>query len=86
MVYCDTDSIKTLGPVDIDRINGERMKRAKISGGVARDRKGHDHYIGIFEYEGTYDRFVSCGAKRYAYPGFLLLSRNWVAWRISKRV
>lgn len=67
MVYCDTDSIKTLGPVDIDRINGERMKRAKISGGVARDRKGHDHYIGIFEYEGTYDRFVSCGAKRYAY-------------------
>lgn len=67
MVYCDTDSIKTLGPVDINRINAERMKRAKISGGVARDRKGKDHYIGIFEYEGTYDRFVSCGAKRYAY-------------------
>lgn len=67
MVYCDTDSIKTLGPVDIERINGYRRKLAKAFGGLEKDRKGQDHYIGIFEYEGKYDRFVSCGAKRYAY-------------------
>ena len=34
---------------------------------MEKDRKGEDHYIGIFEYEGKYDRFISCGAKRYAY-------------------
>ena len=67
MVYCDTDSIKTEGPVDIERINGYRRKLARAYGGVEKDRKGIDHYIGIFEYEGTYDRFISCGAKRYAY-------------------
>lgn len=67
MVYCDTDSIKTLGPVDIERINGYRRKLAKAFKGVEKDRKGEDHYIGIFEYEGKYDRFISCGAKRYAY-------------------
>ena len=67
MVYCDTDSIKTEGPVDIERINGYRRKLAKAYGGVEKDRKGQDHFIGIFEYEGTYDRFISCGAKRYAY-------------------
>ena len=67
MVYCDTDSIKTEGPVDIERINGYRRKLARAYGGVEKDRKGIDHYIGIFEYEGTCDRFISCGAKRYAY-------------------
>ena len=67
MVYCDTDSIKTEGPVDIERINGYRRKLARAYGGVEKDRKGIDHFIGIFEYEGTYDGFISCGAKRYAY-------------------
>lgn len=67
MVYCDTDSIKTLGAVDVERINNYRRKLAKINGGVEPDRNGEDHYIGIFEYEGTYDVFVTCGAKRYAY-------------------
>lgn len=67
MVYCDTDSIKTLGPVDIERINGNRRKLAKVYKGVEKDRNGVDHAIGIFEYEGKYDRFISTGAKRYAY-------------------
>ena len=67
MVYCDTDSIKTRGPVDIERINGHRRKLAKVYKGVEKDRKNVDHFIGIFEYEGKYDRFISTGAKRYAY-------------------
>ena len=68
MVYCDTDSIKTLGPVNLDKINNYREKLAKIHGGVEKDRKGIDHPIGIFELEGEpYDKFISCGAKRYAY-------------------
>ena len=67
MVYCDTDSIKTLGPVPVDSINARRMNLAKKYRGVEEDRKGVKHYIGIFEYEKTYLKFVTTGAKRYAY-------------------
>lgn len=67
MVYCDTDSIKTIGPVDIERINENRRKLAKAYGGVEKDRNGKEHYIGVFEYEHTSQFFCTCGAKRYAY-------------------
>lgn len=67
MYYCDTDSIKTVGPVDIEKLNAPRRKLAQRYKGVEKDVKGNPHYIGIFEYEQTYDRFISCGAKRYAY-------------------
>ena len=67
MVYCDTDSIKTIGPIDIEQINKDRRALAVRHKGVEKDRKGKPHYIGEFEFEGSYHSFRSCGAKRYAY-------------------
>lgn len=67
MVYCDTDSVKMIGKVDLSGINKKREQLAKRQGAVAVDRKGVAHYMGVFEYEGTYDQFITQGAKRYAY-------------------
>lgn len=67
MVYCDTDSVKMIGTVDLSGINKKREKLADRQGAVAVDRKGVPHYMGVFEYEGAYDQFITQGAKRYAY-------------------
>lgn len=67
MVYCDTDSVKVLGEINLDAINQKRQQLAIRQGAVATDRKGIPHYMGVFEYEGKYDRFITQGAKRYAY-------------------
>lgn len=67
MVYCDTDSVKTLGKVDLDRLNQKRQKLAEDNAAFAVDPKGNRHFMGVFELDGKYDRFITCGAKRYAY-------------------
>ena len=67
MVYCDTDSVKMIGKVNMSGINKKREQLATRQGAVAVDRKGIAHYMGVFEYEGTYDQFITQGAKRYAY-------------------
>lgn len=67
MVYCDTDSVKMIGTVNMRGINEKREKLADRQKAVAVDRKGVSHYMGVFEYEGTYDKFITQGAKRYAY-------------------
>lgn len=67
IAYCDTDSIKCVGNVDIRPLNDEQMKKAKRAGAVAKDKNGKEHYIGIFENDGMYDQFITQGAKRYAY-------------------
>ena len=67
MVYCDTDSVKTLGRVDLFYINRKRQAAAEASKAFADDPKGNRHYMGVFELDGVYDRFITCGAKRYAY-------------------
>ena len=67
MVYCDTDSVKTLGRVDLSYINSKRQAAAEASRAFADDPKGNRHYMGVFELDGVYDRFITCGAKRYAY-------------------
>lgn len=67
MVYCDTDSVKVLGSLDLSGINAKRTKSAIQQKAFAKDRKGISHYMGVFEYEGTYDKFITQGAKRYAY-------------------
>ena len=67
MVYCDTDSVKVCGEIDLSKINARREKIASRMGAVSNDRKGVPHYMGVFEYECTYDRFITQGAKRYAY-------------------
>ena len=43
------------------------MKKAVQSKAYADDMRGERHYIGIFEFDGHYDEFITQGAKRYAY-------------------
>lgn len=68
-VYCDTDSVKYLDAPFItwDAYNEERRKSSIYSGSLARDAKGKIHYMGVYEPDGEYKRFITLGAKRYAY-------------------
>ena len=67
IIYCDTDSVKTLGDVPIYLLNDELRKRADAVGAFADDMNGKRHYIGVFEPDGHYKQFITQGAKRYAY-------------------
>lgn len=68
-VYCDTDSVKFLEDpaVSFDWYNDIREKASSASGAVASDPKGTRHYMGVYEKEKTAKRFVTWGAKKYAY-------------------
>lgn len=68
-VYCDTDSVKFLDDVQIDftKYNNKRIEASRASGAYARDPAGAVHYMGVYEQEKTADRFLSWGAKKYAY-------------------
>ena len=79
-VYYDTDSCKQLHPSDyIDYFRSYNIKiindtrKALNYHGLPlekmcpKDKKGHRHFIGIWEQEKTYDKFITQGAKRYAY-------------------
>lgn len=67
ILYCDTDSVKTAGPVDIDKLNNVLKTKAVQMKAYADDKNGKRHYIGLFEDDGHYDQFITQGAKRYAY-------------------
>ena len=67
LVYVDTDSCKYLGEVDFSKYNADRIAECKQSGSYATDPKGVTHYMGVYEYDGTAERFVTLGAKKYAY-------------------
>ena len=68
-VYCDTDSVKFIddGKVSFNAYNESRKRDSIKNGGVAEDPAGHKHYLGVYENEGTYKRFITMGAKKYAY-------------------
>lgn len=66
-VYADTDSVKYLGEIDWTEFNDARKTASGESGAFAVDAKGKTHYMGVFEDEGEYDRFITWGAKKYAY-------------------
>ena len=67
IIYCDTDSVKTLGDVPIHRLNDKLRAKAEAVGAYADDMHGQRHYIGVFESDGHYKQFITQGAKRYAY-------------------
>ncbi len=67
MIYCDTDSIKYIGKADFTAINKSIIERAKAFGATAVNGKGERHYMGIWDFEGEFNRFITQGAKRYAY-------------------
>lgn len=66
-IYCDTDSVKYLGQIDLTEYNNQRIADSTKTGAFAIDRKGKKHYMGVFEDEGRYDRFITDGAKKYAF-------------------
>lgn len=77
-VYCDTDSVKFLGNYSdlISKCNNTVLEQIAqsseyhnipISKYMPIDSNGIEHPIGVFEDEGTYDRFRSLGAKKYIY-------------------
>lgn len=66
IVYCDTDSVKTLGHVDFTNINVSRETLARKMGAFAQDENGVDRCVGVFEVDGVYSQFITQGAKRYA--------------------
>ena len=71
-IYCDTDSVKYIGDIDVDEYNRQRIKDSRLNKAYAKDRKGVIHYMGVFENEienadKAYDRFKTMGAKKYVY-------------------
>ena len=66
-IYCDTDSVKYIGDYSYDQYNRQRIQDSKRSGAYATDPAGVTHYMGVFEPEHTYTRFITHGCKRYAY-------------------
>lgn len=66
-VYSDTDSVKYIGEADFSEYNKERIKASKESGAFATDKHGITHYMGVAEIENTYNKFITFGAKKYAY-------------------
>ena len=67
IVYCDTDSVKTVGPVPIEQLNGPLRARAAAVNAYADDMNGKRHYIGLFEQDAHYKQFITQGSKRYAF-------------------
>lgn len=67
LVYCDTDSCKYLGEADFTVYNNDRIAECINSGLYATDPKGVTHYGGVYEFDGKARRFITLGAKKYAY-------------------
>lgn len=69
VAYVDTDSIKCLNDhrKDFEEMNSAIEKEAQKAGAYAADKDGNIHYMGVWEYEGTYDDFKTLGAKKYVY-------------------
>jgi hypothetical protein len=66
-VYCDTDSVKYLGEIDLTKFNNERIADSKRSGAYATDPQGITHYMGVYEKEHDMCEFRTMGAKKYVY-------------------
>lgn len=66
-VYCDTDSVKYLGEIDLSKFNKERIQDSKNSGAFATDPQGITHYMGVYEKEHDMCEFKTMGAKKYVY-------------------
>lgn len=67
LVYCDTDSVKVIGDIDLSELNRKLKLKAENVGAFADDKNGKRYYMGLFDFDGHYDRFITQGAKRYAY-------------------
>lgn len=81
--YCDTDSLKLLEGFDktkIDNYNKKVIEKIKqvskdleidINKFTPTDSKGIKHTIGLFDFDGFYESFITQGAKKYAYTKYI---------------
>ena len=79
VIYADTDSLKLYGNYDkmiIENYNKEVENKIKevskeleidIEKFQPKDSKGIKHILGVFEHDASYDKFITQGAKKYAY-------------------
>ena len=79
VVYCDTDSCKLVSGYDkkvfedynkqvSDRINFVcKVLKLDVNKYAPSDIKGNKHMMGLFEKECNYEKFITQGAKKYAY-------------------
>ena len=69
VVYCDTDSIKFLNNHKklFDAKNIEIKTIADEMGAYAYDKNGVKQYMGVWDYEGIYEKFKTLGSKKYIY-------------------
>lgn len=66
-VYCDTDSVKYIGEIDWSKYNDQKKRLSIKNRAYADDTHGVRHYMGVYEFEGSYKQFRTLGAKKYAY-------------------
>lgn len=66
-VYADTDSVKYIGDIDWRQYNDQKKRLSTKNGAYADDVHGVRHYMGVYEFEGSYKQFRTLGAKKYAY-------------------
>lgn len=67
--YCDTDSVKELGmPIGwINELNVYYRQMAEEHKAYVVNRDGEKVYMGVFEHDARYKRFITLGAKKYAF-------------------
>lgn len=74
-VYADTDSVKWFADTESERkacfkrwaeFNRRATAASRKNRAFATDRKGTTHYMGVFELDAEYDKFITLGAKKYA--------------------
>lgn len=68
-IYSDTDSVKYIGNHDegFAKLNKLLEKDSRSTQAYAVDPKGVTHYMGVYENDGEYKKFITLGAKKYAY-------------------
>ena len=77
-VYMDTDSVKHIGEHSLvfkrhnlkiltELINACYITGVDLDKATPYDKHGERHCIGLWENDGSYDKFVFLGAKKYAY-------------------
>lgn len=68
IIYCDTDSIKYVGPdPDFSELNAKIELNARRCGATAYNSKREFHFMGKWDDDGHFTQFITLGAKRYAY-------------------
>lgn len=67
-VYGDTDGIKYIGEIpEMEIYNQRQMIKSFRNGAYAVNREGKIYYMGVYDYENTYEEFKTLGAKKYCY-------------------